>query len=1379
MGINSEQYGSLLIPIIMTKLPQDLRLRIARETDKEVWQIDELMTVIKKEVEAREATEFVKLHQPKPPVGSRSPFPSTPTAAALVTSGSSVRCVYCKESHYSASCLKFRTPQERRAILVRTGRCFNCLKNNHKCRECESPKTCRYCNRRHHQSICDRGNSNEPNPSRPGGTPSTSSSNTGTSSDSSGNTDHEATPTSANTTSVSKNHRTVLLQTAHTTAFASPNGPSVPVRVLFDNGSQLSYVTETLKRQLNLKSMKIEKLHLNTFGHNSFRTQECAVVSFYLQGLQQCEAIKLSALTSPSICSPLPSAVSVSNYPHLQDLLLADECDKPKKEVDVLIGSNFYWSFVTGDVVKSSEGPVAVDSKLGWLLSGPINSHETNDVSHACTVISGVPANPIFDDKNDTLVNLLREFWTVESLGILDHSAKASTASPFPPKVSFHNNRYSVSLPWKLDHPEIPNHLSLCESRLKGLFRKLQSSPEMLIEYDKIIRDQLEAGIIEIVKPDLTNQAVGTRTLSYNLPVHYLPHHGVVRQDSQTTKLRIVYDGSARALGDLYSLNDCLQMGPNYIPKLLNILMQFRWHRIAITADIEKAFLMVGVDPPDRDFLRFLWVKDPLKLPYEVIHFRFTRLVFGLRSSPAILGAVLLQHISQYCSKQPEIAEKLRDSFYVDDLITGASDVQTALNFCLQARKIMTAGGMNLRKWKSNSPELLQKIESAATTDQPTTLAPRNVKEEDKTCVKAIIGHNILQSSDHTSRILGVAWNSSRDAFSFDFAELREHLKTTVVTKRLILRLTAKIFDPLGLFSPFVIQLKVLFQDLCVCEAEWDSPLSGELLLKWKRITSELSCLEGVTVPRCYFKFSSPCQAIQIHGFCDASERAFAGVVYMRSVYKDGSVEVVLMVSKTRVAPTKPQTIPRLELLGALVLSRLVSNVITSLPTPVPTFYWTDSMAALHWIRVNKPWKQYISHRVSEIRRLTKCEQWQHCPGDINPADIPSRGASGDKLAASKIWWKGPEFLQLPENHWPSADVFPPSEITESEVVKSPGAITHVLVNTTDGKPDQARLDEIIECTKYSSLNKLLRVTGIVLKFKNSLQNCHQGEGMELPVQKNHLTGEDMDAAEVFWLRSIQAKSFATELLFLHSKCKHLPPVRVNQFSLFIDDLGLLRCQGRINNAQLSTATKRPILLPPNHPWVTLLIRQVHQNIKHSGTADTLSTIRERYWILKGRQTVKKILKSCVICNKVEGVPYSSVVPPDLPSFRTSDEPPFSHAGIDFAGPLYVKSDSQLDKAYVCLFTCSSTRAVHLELTPDLSVSSFLLLFCRFASRRGLPVTLISDNAKTFKTSSKEILKIARSNEVIRFLGERRVTWKFIVEKAPWWGVFGNALCKV
>ena len=455
---------------------------------------------------------------------------------------------------------------------MQSGRCFNCLKNNHKFREYESSKTCRHCNRKHHQSICDKRNScDAPAYNHIDREIANSNSNSGTSDNIGSST--EVVPTSTNTTRMSKKHQTVLLQTAHAVALVTPNGPSVSVRVLFDSGSQLSCVTERVQRQLNLKPTKIEKLHLNTFRHNSYKAQECAVVNLYLQGLRQPEATKLSALTSPSIFSPPPSAIRVSSYPHLQDLPLANECDEPRKEIDVLIGSNFYWNFVTGNVAKSSEGPVAVDSKLGWLLSGPIDSGETNNVSHACVVISGVPVNPTFDSTNDVLVKSLHEFWNVESLGILSPTKEDATISSFPPRVSFHNNRYSVSLPWKSDHPEIPNHLSLCESRLKSLFHKLQSSPEMLLEYDKIIRDQLQAGIIETVEPELTKR--GAEACS-KLPVHYLPHHGVVRQDSQTTKLRIVYDGSARGLGDLYSLNDCLQTGPNCIPKLLDILVQFR-----------------------------------------------------------------------------------------------------------------------------------------------------------------------------------------------------------------------------------------------------------------------------------------------------------------------------------------------------------------------------------------------------------------------------------------------------------------------------------------------------------------------------------------------------------------------------------------------------------------------------------------------------------------------------------------------------------------------------------------------------------------------------------------------------------------------------------
>ena len=294
----------------------------------------------------------------------------------------------------------------------------------------------------------------------------------------------------------------------------------------------------------------------------------------------------------------------------------------------------------------------------------------------------------------------------------------------------------------------------------------------------------------------------------------------------------------------------------------------------------------------------------------------------------------------------------------MDDLIAVASDVQGTFEFCMQSREIMAAAGINLQKWNSNSHELIQKLRSitAPIKSAPSTsLATRNMEEEDETYARAVIGHGVLSSPTQTSRILGVIWDPSTDVFYFNFTQLIEYTKTMKITKRSILRLTVKIFDPLGLLSPFIIQLKILFQILCAGKIEWDMPLSDELLHNWRGIISELDCLDHVKVPRCYLEFNSPVLITQLHRFSDASELAFAAVIYMRSVYKDGSVKVSLVASKTLVTPTKKHTVLRLELLGAVILSRLMNNVTTSLPTPVSTFYWTDSMATLHWIRTVKP----------------------------------------------------------------------------------------------------------------------------------------------------------------------------------------------------------------------------------------------------------------------------------------------------------------------------------------------------------------------------------------------------------------------------------------
>ena len=242
----------------------------------------------------------------------------------------------------------------------------------------------------------------------------------------------------------------------------------------------------------------------------------------------------------------------------------------------------------------------------------------------------------------------------------------------------------------------MPDHYNVCLNRLRLLHKRLLKDPELLQEYNRTIREQLSQGIIELVPQDCSQSRF-----------HYLPHHGVIRQDKQTTKLRIVYNGSARSRADGASLNNCLETHPNLIPKLFDII---RWHLATVTANIEKAFLMIGILPEDRDMLRFLWVEDPTNVESDVLQSRFTRLVFGLRSSPAILGTVTSHHLDRYQSDQPELIQSIKDSFYVDNLICEGDTVEEAFSIYQVAKEALAVGGFHLRKWNSNSQELRDKI---------------------------------------------------------------------------------------------------------------------------------------------------------------------------------------------------------------------------------------------------------------------------------------------------------------------------------------------------------------------------------------------------------------------------------------------------------------------------------------------------------------------------------------------------------------------------------------------------------------------------------------------------------------------------------------------
>ncbi|XP_078374406.1 uncharacterized protein LOC144657946 [Oculina patagonica] len=1126
LGVSSKEYGSLLIPVIMSKLPSEIRIEIARKSSDDVWKIEELLEIIKKELEAREASEEIKASDftRKPTLPNHTPYkiPGTPTSSTFLSNQGSqgggkftIRCAYCEEFHYSASCPNVVDPVKRKEILQRKHRCFICLKVGHRSSECQTTKTCRHCNKRHHQSICDHQ-----------GSPNQEISTTSIANDQSEN-------SQVTTAATFRKQGTVLLQTATAVATNENGTKTTKARILFDSGSHRSYVTNDLKARLNLKSCKTEMLNLNTFGEQKYRKQTCDLVKIRLNKPGLNEEVEISALSFPVICSSLQSKVDINKFPQLETLQLADEFnDGNNNSIDVLIGSDHYWNIVHGETIRCESGPTAISSKLGWLLSGP-GGESVGNATVSNLVITGERADhPFYTNEHDQQVNTLKDFWETESIGIKAEQVEESTGNSFIKDLSYDGKRYVVGLPWKEEREANPSEYQLSRNRLNSLHHKLRRDQELLKEYDKIIKEQLQLGIIEEVKPETDDK--------FSETVHYLPHHAVLRRDRETTKVRVVYDGSAKSPGNKYSLNDCLEVGPNLIPQLFDVLVKFRSDPIALTADIEKAFLMVSMNEASKDMLRFLWFKNPSEITPEVIQLRFCRLVFGLRPSSAILGSTIRHHLDSCEKLNPELSyviNLLRERLYVDDFLGGADSIKKAQEIYENSKEIMSKGGFNLRKWNSNSEEVLdiinskdKSLASCTTKTDPTA----EFSQDDESYAKSTVGPADNQG-DKLVKVLGVNWNTKGDEFLFNFTELIKLANTLSVTKRSLLKISAKIFDPLGFLSPYVIRLKVMFQELCAEKIDWDQELHGNWLSKWNLFLSELESLNKIRIPRYYFIANAKPNSIELHGFSDASKQAYAAVVYLRSSYDDGRVAVRLLCSKTRVAPVKQQSIPRLELLGACILARLMNTVQDSLPEEIRKFYWTDSKTTLCWITNEKPWKQYVNHRVAEIRRLTSKEEWRHCPGSLNPADLPSRGMTGREMVNCSTWWEGPEFLQLPENDWPHGQ-----SVTETnndawlELVKNPPEVTHVLT-ASEGKPASINLTEIIKCEEFSTRDTLLRVTAYVMRFINNARRKvkHKANSQdEIPEVRGNeqLCADEINLAETNWIRTIQANSFASEI---------------------------------------------------------------------------------------------------------------------------------------------------------------------------------------------------------------------------------------------------------
>ena len=430
--------------------------------------------------------------------------------------------------------------------------------------------------------------------------------------------------------------------------------------------------------------------------------------------------------------------------------------------IDVLIGSDYYWDIITGGVACGDDKLVAFSSKFGWLLSGPTKGDSGTSHSTTSDLIVQKPYDFMESQNQATeLANSLNRFWDIESAGITETSRKVNEDEQFLRFIKFDKDegRYEVDLPWREQTCKQSDNFDLCVTRLNCLKARLKKDEELLQEYDSFFKAQLEAGIIELVPKDEEDFE----------GAHFLPHHGALREDRETTKMRIVFDGPARADKNHYSLNNRLEKGPKLTPHVFEVLAKFRSYPVGLTADIEKAFHQISVNPADRDQLRFPWFKNVKEERPEIVQYTFRRLVFGLTSSPAILNGTIQHHLSHYKEPEPQVSELPANSLYVDDFPGGASDDESAIHVYQRAKAIMKEGGFNLHKWKTNSSIVWQRI------------SEEMKEEDDKSEVK----------------ILGLNWDTMSDELRFEFVSVMEYLKSLPPTKRSVLKLSAKLFDHL------------------------------------------------------------------------------------------------------------------------------------------------------------------------------------------------------------------------------------------------------------------------------------------------------------------------------------------------------------------------------------------------------------------------------------------------------------------------------------------------------------------------------------------------------------------------------------------------------
>nr|XP_037877020.1 uncharacterized protein LOC119630728 [Bombyx mori] len=673
----------------------------------------------------------------------------------------------------------------------------------------------------------------------------------------------------------------------------------------------------------------------------------------------------------PSV--PLP----YTGWSHLKNLKLADPDFHTPQPVEMLLGADILSHVLLGNTIVGPPGtPIAMNSVFGYLLLGKLDLDFSVPTSFQVCFSS-------FDNDN------LQRFWELESIPEKrSYTPDEELCESFFQKTHTRNadGRYVVALPFKPDAPSLGESRSIALARFHKLEYRLERNLKLKADYHACLQEYVDLNHMELVddQPSVSES-------------YYIPHHCVVKESSESTPTRVVYDAGCRSTSG-YSLNDVLLTGPKLHMDIVDVLLKFRVHSIALTADIKQMYRNILVRESDKDFQRIVWRTSPEQ---TIRDYRLRTVTFGVKSSPYLA----LRTIKQLAQDEAEwfklASPVLLNDVFVDDVVSGEDSEVSALALQQELIGICRAAGFELRKWHSNSPALLAAVLPSESHGE----RPENVLFAEMEIDKKV-------------KVLGLQWNPKSDSFNF-----KVQVSSIKCTKRVILSEIAKIYDPLGLLSPVTLFAKHLIQLLWIAKVDWDETPPVDIINSWSSFVDELPLISQISFPRYIFNNTNP-EPIQIHGFADASEKGFGACVYIRYKDQEDFIQTHLIIAKTRVAPLSVRlTIPRLELMAAVLLSKLIEKVMLTYSGRVrfdQVYAWSDASIVLAWLHSSPhEWKTFVSNRVSEILRRIPADRWRHVPSADNPADAASRGLLPAALVQHDLWYHGPSWLHLGQNSWP------------------------------------------------------------------------------------------------------------------------------------------------------------------------------------------------------------------------------------------------------------------------------------------------------------------------------------------------------------------------